>query len=272
MSAHTLLIPGSMQVYLVIANSPNILCDIISCMNNSNGLRIEAIKLRKLGNSYKEISQILNIPKSTLSYWLKNIKLEQKYLNRLYTKQINILSKGPKSLKERRAREVNDLIIQANNSVDIPLNDQAYKFFGVGLYWAEGSKSKLMQITNSDPYFILFMVRWFEKIFGIKPNELKGYLNLYPQQEESKIKMFWSNLTGIPINNFGKTFIKPVSKNYKKNNLYFGTLRIYVPRSTNLKYEMLGWLQAILQDYDSDIELVNKKWSILRKTKKAVNL
>lgn len=36
-----------------------------------------AIKLRKLGNSYQQISVILGAPKSTLSYWLKDIKLSQ---------------------------------------------------------------------------------------------------------------------------------------------------------------------------------------------------
>jgi len=40
--------------------------------------KINAIKLRKLGKSYNEISKSLKIPKSTLSYWLRDIVLSKK--------------------------------------------------------------------------------------------------------------------------------------------------------------------------------------------------
>lgn len=235
-------------------------------------LKSAAIKLRKQGNSYREISKKLDISKSTLSYWLKDVKLKPVHQRRLYTKQVRILSKGPKSQKERRAREVKLLVDQAKGSINLPLDGEVFRFFGVGLYWAEGAKGKMMQITNSDPHLILFMVRWLEKVFSVKPNKLRVYLNLYPQQDEAKIKKFWSDLTDIPLVNFGKTFIKPISKNFKKNNLYFGTVRIYVPRSTDLKYKMLGWLEALLQNVDPDVKLVQEKWLILRQTRRPVNL
>jgi hypothetical protein len=101
---------------------------------------------------------------------------------------------------------------------------------------------------------------------------LKLSLNIYPQQDEKTIINFWSDLTKIPITNFGKTYIKPLSKNYKKNNSYYGTARIYVPKSTNFKYQLLGWLQAFLQDLDIDVKSVQERWTKLRSTARPVNL
>lgn len=246
--------------------------DILSSIMDINNKKIIAIKLRKHGKSYNEISRELKIAKSTLSYWLKEIKLKPKYLKRLYTKQIEFLSRGSKSQKERRAKEISLLVEQARNEIILPLSDDVYKFFGVGLYWAEGSKGNMMQFTNSDPYLILFIVKWLETVFNIKPINLKVHLNIYQQQNEAEIKAFWSDLTGIPIMSFGKSYIKPISKDYKKNNLYFGTIRIYVPKSTDLKYKMAGWLQAFLQSLNTDVELILKRWVSLRNVKRPVNL
>lgn len=235
-------------------------------------LRNKAIKLRKRGRSYREISIKLNIAKSTLSYWLKEIKLNPKDVKRLYTKQINILSRGSKSQKERREQIVKDIINQAKNEIKFPIDKEIIRFFGIGLYWAEGAKGKMMKITNSDPYLILFMVKWLETFFLIEPTRLKVYLNIYPQQNEIEIKKFWSDLTGIPLNNFGKSYIKPFSTGFKKNNLYFGTISIYVPKSTDLKYKMLGWLEALLQDFKFDVKLTQERWLRITNTKRPVNL
>jgi orotate phosphoribosyltransferase-like protein len=48
----------------------------------------KAIKLRKNGYSLKEISEKLNIAKSTASVWLRNIKLTQKAKKRLKKRKL----------------------------------------------------------------------------------------------------------------------------------------------------------------------------------------
>jgi hypothetical protein len=125
-----------------------------------------------------------------------------------------------------------------------------------------------MEITNSDPNMIFLMVKWIEKIFKIKPKNLKARLNIYKQQNEKEIIKFWSEITKIPIENFNKTFIKPNNKNYKKNNLYYGTIKIYVPKSTNLKHKIFGWIESTLQDTDSSVELTKERWRKLENIKR----
>lgn len=241
-------------------------------MDNRSKLKSRAVRLRKDGLSYNEIRKSIPVAKSTLSLWLKSVPLTHSQRKRLYKKQIAILSRGAQSQKERRKREVSEIIRVAESEITLPLDVQAYRLFGAALYWGEGSKGDLFQITNSDPALIAFMVKWVNKVFLLPPRRLKAWLNIYPQQNEVHIKHFWSQLTGIPLSNFGKTYIKPLSKGYKKNNLYYGTIRITLLGSTDLKYRTLGWIRAVLKNEKSDIDAVMKKWERLKNVARPVNL
>jgi len=233
-------------------------------MKQKVDMRALAVTLRTKGLSYNEIRQQVPVAKSSLSLWLKNVRLSPKHRARLYTKQIRILSRGTPSQVERRKREIALIAENAKKEISLPLSSETYRFLGAALYWAEGSKTKNFDITNSDPILIAFMARWFNKIFGIPPSLLKVHLNIYSQQNEDDVKRFWSEITGIPIENFGKSFIKPAGKGFKKNNLYYGTIKMRVPKGTDMRHKTLAWIQAALQDLMPEIELTELRWSHLK--------
>ncbi len=227
-------------------------------------IKYEAVKLRRKGLSYKEISIKIKIAKSTAKLWCSDVVLKPEQRKRLYTKQIGILSTGPNSSHERRKREIEEIVKKAKQEIRFPLNEETYKLFGAALYWAEGSKTKHFAVTNSDPLLIKFIVEWTRKFFGIKPKNIKAHLNIYQQQNEAEIKEFWSNLTGIPLKNFGKTFIKPSNKFFKKNTLYYGTIRVMVPKGTDLRIRIFGWISAVLKNIYKDVEQAERKWYKLK--------
>lgn len=235
-------------------------------------LKEEAIKLRKSGLSYKEIRDKISVSKSTLSYWLKDIPLAKRHRDRLYTKKVHFLSLGSQSQKERRAREIDTIILDAKKEISVPITEDSYRLLGAALYWAEGTKGACLEFTNSDPHLILFMVKWFEKIFEIKPEIIGAHLNIHDNQDDQAMKKFWSDLCEIPLKNFGKTHIKPHNKNYKKNNLYYGTIKIRVPKSTDLRIRINGWVQKMLEDISPKTTLIQEKWKRLKKTSRPVNL
>ncbi|OGM93800.1 hypothetical protein A2935_02700 [Candidatus Wolfebacteria bacterium RIFCSPLOWO2_01_FULL_47_17b] len=237
-------------------------------MKQKMDMRKLAIALRKKGLSYNEIRQQVPISKSSLSLWLKHIRLSPKHRARLYTKQIQILSRGTPSQVKRRKREIALLNENARKEISLPLSLETHRFIGAALYWAEGSKTKNFEITNSDPVLIAFMTRWFERMFGVSPSTLKAYLNIYSQQNETEVKQFWSEITKIPIENFGKSFIKPASKGFKRNNLYYGTIKVYVPKGTDMRHKTFAWIQAALQDLVPAIESKILRWSHLKEVKR----
>lgn|SRR3989344_423844 len=236
-------------------------------MKTLTELQKKAINLRKKGLSYNEIRKRINVSKSSLSLWLKDVELKPEHKARLYSKRIQFLSLGSQSQRERRKREVDTIIEDAGKEIVYPLSAEAHKLMGAALYWAEGSKSGLCQVTNSDPHLISFIVGWIETMFNIKSKNLKAYLNIYPQQNETKIKKFWSELIGIPVQNFGKSFVKPSNKGYKKNNLYYGTIKIVVPKSVDIKHRIFGWINAILKT-NKKVLLVQRRWQSLQDTER----
>src|SRR5262249_3384000 len=110
------------------------------------------------------------------------------------------------------------------------------------LYWGEGTKEKNTAIVNSNPLIIKFMTLWFKEFFQIQPDSLSAHLHLHSRQNERNMKKYWSGVTGIPVSNFQKSFIKREGSGYRKNLLYNGTIRIRVQGvgSTYLLFRILG--------------------------------
>ncbi len=86
------------------------------------------------------------------------------------------------------------------------------------------------------------------------------------------MKKFWADLCNIPLNNFGKSYIKPSNKGYKKNNLYYGTIKIRVPKSTDLRIRIFGWVQKVFEDINPHTTFIQEKWGRLKKIERPVNL
>ncbi len=225
---------------------------------------MEAKELRKRGMSYREISSYLDIAKSTAKLWCKDVELNQEQRKILYKKQIELMARGPNSSRARRNREIEKILSSAEKELKLPIDSETYRLLGAMIYWGEGDKTQHFGIANSDPFLIKFMIKWLEDILGIMPNRIKAYLNIHSQQNDIEIKKFWSELTEIPIQNFGKTFIKPTNKNFKKNNLYYGTIRIIISKGTDLRYRVMGWISALLASQNLEVEKIQNKWHKLR--------
>jgi len=93
-------------------------------------LQSEAIKLRKAGLSYGEIRKKLNVAKSTLSLWLKSIPLTPEQRKRFYTKAVLALARGTQSQRERRKREVEKIIKEAEKEIQFPLPFETFCLIG----------------------------------------------------------------------------------------------------------------------------------------------
>ena len=214
-------------------------------------LRTQAESLRKEGLSYKEIQAKVPVSKSTLSTWCKNIPLTEaqiKRLGSLYDQQF----RGAKA-NQKKAFE-NKKQIRENARLEIKnVNQEMLKIAGAMLYWAEGNKKYSTALSNSDPALIIFYISWLTEILHIKPTQLNAGIHLHEGQNDQDEKLFWSKLTGIPLDNFHKTFYKPVGTGHRKNILYHGTIKIRVKGigSEHLK-------QKIIQNRSESSIIINR--------------
>ncbi len=206
-------------------------------------LKEKARELRKLGWTYKEITKKVPVHKTTLSVWCKDIELTSEQIIFHGGRYANGL-KGAKANQIKREKEIGDISTQARLEI-YPLSEYDFKIAGAMLYWAEGDKTHGLGISNSDPRLIEFIMKWFREICGVTEEKIKATLYLHTGLDEGETKKYWSFLTGISLNRFGKTIFKEEGTASKKDKKYKGTIKINV-FDENLKHRILSWIKVII--------------------------
>ena len=220
----------------------------------NNQKREIARNFRTDGKSIGWISLKLNVSKSTVSYWCRDILLTETQMKKLYdaAKSITLKALLIASEKKRQTRIKNTIDFGNFGKKDVgKLSKRDIFMLGLGLYWGEGYKSGNDEFgfTNSDPKMITFIIRWLEEIYQIDKDKFVCRIsinNIHTKREEEIIK-YWSLLTGLNYSQFTKTsFIKAKSKKvYTNGDNYFGVLRVKVRNGTNLRRRILGSLTEI---------------------------
>jgi hypothetical protein len=139
---------------------------------------------------------------------------------------------------------------------------------GLALYWAEGGKrNRRVEICNSDPRMIQIFIAWLSKLFGVDTKDLTCTVGINEGHfyREGVIKTYWSELTGVPLDQFRKTSFKRVQrqKSYENFDQHYGTLTVRVNRSTKLSYEILGLIDGLCQSSMNNLFHGNNSGKIL---------
>lgn len=184
---------------------------------NMDDLKSQAIKLRKLGLTYSLIQKQLDIkiPKSTLTFWFKGIKLsviatkENKRLSTLATEKSRIMAvKANKIIRQEYLDSLSNRYEHLKES--ITNKDTALIALSM-IYLGEGGKSKTgsVSIGNSDPNVIRLFLYLLNICFVIDKSKFRCTVQCRADQNTQELEKFWSKTTGIPFTQFYKTRIDP---------------------------------------------------------------
>ncbi|HCP08647.1 MAG TPA: hypothetical protein DIT25_02525 [Candidatus Moranbacteria bacterium] len=215
--------------------------------------RNRAIKLRIQGKTYKEILEIIpDLPKSTLSGWLKNFKLnaeQEKRLKENIEKITNNARIKSAWTKRRKKQEKIDRIHKEAKAELPKLISNSLFLVGISLYWAEGGKTQeAVQFSNSDPRLIKIMMKWFKEICNVPSNKLKIHIYIHGIYKKENCEKFWSEVTRIPVSSFGKTTYKQTIHKVKKNLSYKGVCRIDI-NNVDLFRKITGWQSGVFEKF-----------------------
>lgn len=211
-----------------------------------------AVQLRKRGKTYNEISELLGIPKSTLSGWFNGLKISETVKRRLWT---NAKIKWAQSITDYNKKRALDILSKANEtqqkiSKEIGnLTERELMLVGIALYWAEGNKKNrwCVRFCNSDPAIITLMMRFFREICRVNEEKFRASVQIHPNISEEKAKIFWSKISDIPLSQFRKTLVA-ISKSSKLkrpfNTLPYGTMQINIS-DVNLTNCIKGWILGL---------------------------
>jgi len=226
--------------------------------------KFKAYKLRIAGRSYNEISQLLKVPKSTLSGWFANLKLSEEALERLKNR-VHIASlhgliarnKNQTTLAETRSREMQNRGTELIKNID----KRDLLIIGTALYWAEGYKrpvviggrtrtSHRVSLTNSDPDLICIFLQFLREICKVPNEKITIWIRYFEHQDSTYLLNFWQKKCNISYSNFRKTLqTVSISSQRKKsyNSLPFGVAQISV-NNTNLYHKIMGMISGIAKN------------------------
>lgn len=213
-----------------------------------------AKKMREKGLSLGDISKKLNITKSTLSFWCKDIILSESSILKIKTKGKTKSMRGLlrfSELKRKNRIERNILNKQKGATLIGALSERDVLMIGLGLYWGEGYKYENGEFgfTNSNPLMIRFYLKWL-KLWNVEKDSLifRLTINEIFRKEENSIKTFWINFLEVKNEQFSKTtFTQTTLKkaSFKNIQKYKGIFRVKVRKGTNLRNKILGAIEQI---------------------------
>ncbi|TRZ49033.1 hypothetical protein D4Q80_02745 [bacterium] len=211
--------------------------------------RSKAVELRKQGMTFSEILKEIPVSKSSLSYWLRDVPLTNEQIARIKYKNDDIKDKFMKfnELRKMKAeehkRQINNSAIQDIGSISL----RELKLIGIALYWAEGYKShaRNADFVNTDPAMIRLMMCWFRKVCKVQEDKFRIRLQIHNVADIDKAQKFWSEITGISLNQFTRAYVKtsPTSKKKSGNLAPYGicAIRIF---DIDLINRIKGWITS----------------------------
>jgi transposase-like protein len=199
-------------------------------------LRQLAVKLRREKElSYTELKRQLGVPKSTLSYWLKDMPISNERIRDL--KKI-----GYKNGEAGREKYRNTMRLKREAE-----DNRVYKFYfeklenvskdtlfvaGLMLYLGEGDKKNNTRIVlaNTDFDIIQFFIKWLIQFMDVERSEIKVQLHLYEDMDIEKVTKIWQDRLGLSKKQYYKSSIRKLKESSfsYSDSVRHGTCSIYV--------------------------------------------
>ncbi len=210
--------------------------------------KIKAIKLREEGKSIKQIAKEIGVSKASVSVWVRKVVLNTEQKNVLKSNEHSKVVVEKRRMSRLKNEENKRALVMKNSGEDIiSLSKTDLKNIGISLYWAEGRKrgGRFISFSNSDPKMIKIMMRFFREICSVDEKRFRGHIHTYSHLNAKTAEKYWSEVSGIPLQQFYKTYCKPsVSSKGKMDSLPHGTFSIDVC-DTVLFLRIMGWIEKV---------------------------
>ncbi|MFJ2831577.1 helix-turn-helix domain-containing protein [Streptomyces sp. NPDC087263] len=220
--------------------------------NAKDDVRGRAQELRLQGWTYDQIQVELGCSKSSISLWVRNLpKPERK--TRTREEASAIAKRGWEATLQRREEERQQTKRLSAGEIGT-MTDRELFLVGVGLYWAEGSKSKpyrrqeRITFVNSDPNMITVFLAWL-RLLRVEQERLRFSVQIHETADVPTAEKFWAHHVGIEPAELLKTTLKKHNPSTNRKNTddnYYGCLRIDARGGADLYRRIEGWWYGIV--------------------------
>jgi DNA-binding transcriptional ArsR family regulator len=221
--------------------------------NAKDDLRAQARELRAQGLAYNEIAARLDVSKSSVSLWVRDLPGHRL----TYAENRKRSAEGVRRYwaRERQVREAQRSADVAAAAAEIGgLSDREILIAGAIAYWCEGTKRKSphdverVVFVNSDAGLIRFFLR-FLATAGVQRGDLTFGVYIHESADAKAAQQFWQEVTGASPDQFTKPTLKRHNPKTNRKNVgddYHGCLRVSVRRSSALYRKIEGWASAAM--------------------------
>ena len=229
-----------------------------------------AIELRKKGFSYSEIQNSINIPKSTIVYWIKDVPLTETQIENLKTRRLKTAKLNSEKRIHKTLRKIEEVKNKSAQEIG-KISKRELWLMGVVLYWKErfllkndSDLKRGIRFTSSDPELIKFFLKWLKDVGKIENEEIVFDIFLEKEKEDllDRIVDQWSKITGFSRKNFLRVYYLKKNKKLIKNKekrkskkpepgmtSVSGMLRVRVKSSSMLARQIAGWVRGIEKEF-----------------------
>lgn len=224
-----------------------------------DSLKSKTIKLRKAGYSYSIIRDKTGVSKSTLSNWLNSIPFRpnQQVLNKIGKAKL----KSGLFKHNQKLQEINEMRDLSSKELG-EITKRDLWLLGIGLYLGEGGKAyEQVRFSNSNPEVIKIAIAWFKGVCNLENKNFVPYIHVYPDNNIKEALIYWSNITGIKKEQFGKIQIDRRTNKVaiKRKSLPHGTLHLQIRSGGNKEFgkrlhrRITGWIESSIEKINAGI-------------------
>jgi len=155
-----------------------------------------------------EIVAELGVSKSSVSVWVRDVQFDEatRAARAGANRRRGARRRGPNRLQQRKHGEIERLMAEGRARIGA-LSARDLLIAGIALYAGEGDKTDgAVKFANSDPRMILLFCTWLRRFFDVDESRLRVRLYLHQGLDLDAANQFWSELTDIPLSQFGKPY------------------------------------------------------------------
>lgn len=167
-----------------------------------------ARELRAAAWTLNEIAAELGVSKSSVSLWVSDVRFDEAARDARAgaNRNFGARHRRPNALVVRKQEEIARLLAEGRERIG-QLSGRDLLIAGTALYAGEGGKTVgTVTFANSDPAMVAVFCRWLRHWFDVDESRLRVYLYLHQGLDLDRAVSYWSELTGIPVSQFGKPY------------------------------------------------------------------
>jgi hypothetical protein len=203
--------------------------------------RQEARKLRRGGWSFSRILSKVSASKSSISAWVRDIKLTDSQKTKLMKDGATVWGEKWREKWRNKRRSYQEAGKQQAKQGDL------LHMAGCMLYWAEGSKCRnSVRFVNSDINMMRLFVMFLRRCYQVKASEITLKVSCYLDHGLSlrNIENWWLKELGLANASLRKgTVVKP-RKKHKRKKLKYGVCTVRVNKT-----EIIQSIYGAIQEY-----------------------